>query len=87
MTIHSEKVVLLALSLCCFIYDAVLNLCYFIYDAVFNFNVCLMRNLIVTVPEHCLSSTLRPMPYISNALENWHFCPRHHIMGNEQTPR
>ena len=71
MTIYSEKVVLLALSLCCFIHDAVLN-----------FNVCLMRNLIVTVSDHCLSCTLRPKPYISNALENWHSCPRHY-MGKE----
>ena len=71
MTINSEKAVLLALSLCCFIHDAILN-----------FNVCLMRNLIVTVSDHCLSSTLRPKPYISNALENWLFSPRHH-MGKE----
>ena len=49
------------------------------HDAVLNLNVCLVRNLIVTVPDHSLSSTFRPVPYFSNALESWQFCPRHHI--------
>ena len=41
VTIYSEKAVLLALSLWCFIHA--------VKYIILNFNVCLMRNLIVTV--------------------------------------
>ena len=74
MTIYSEKAVLLALSLCCLIHAVKYMMPSLISMSVWN--------LIVMDPDHCLSSTLRPMPYISNALENWQFCPRHH-MGKE----
>ena len=72
MTIYSEKAILLALSLCCFIHAVK----YMVPSLISKF---FMRNSIVTVPGHCFSSTLRPMPYISNALESWHFCSRHDL--------
>ena len=69
VTIYSENAVLLALSLCCFIHAV-------------KYMMPLISNLIVTVSDHCLSSTLRPKPYISNTPENWYFLPKHH-MGKE----